>query len=94
MKNKFELTDFINVKTLDTTKADLVNRFKARRKEMKLSQIELANKSNVSYASIRRFETSGEISLDSLMKLAIAMDMISDFDNLFVKSKVTSIKDL
>ncbi len=94
MKNKFELTDFINVKTVDTTKADLVNRFKARRKEMKLSQIELANKSNVSYASIRRFETSGEISLDSLMKLAIAMDMISDFDNLFVKSKVTSIKDL
>jgi len=94
MENRFELTDFINIRTIDTTKLDMVNRFKARRKEMKLSQVELANKSDVSYASIKRFEQSGEISLESLMKLAMAMNMLTDFDMLFKNSKVTSIKDL
>ena len=94
MDNRFELTDFINIRTIDTTKLDMVNRFKARRKEMKLSQVELANKSDVSYASIKRFEQSGEISLESLMKLAMAMNMLTDFDMLFKNSKVTSIKDL
>lgn len=94
MENRFELTDFINIRTIDTTKLDMVNRFKARRKEMRLSQVELANKSDVSYASIKRFEQSGEISLESLMKLAMAMNMLTDFDMLFKNSKVTSIKDL
>ncbi len=94
MENRFELTDFINIRTIDTTKLDMVNRFKARRKEKKLSQVELANKSDVSYASIKRFEQSGEISLESLMKLAMAMNMLTDFDMLFKNSKVTSIKDL
>ena len=94
MENRFELTDFINIRTIDTTKLDMVNRFKARRKEMKLSQVELANKSDVSYASIKRFEQSGEISLESLMKLAMAMNILTDFDMLFKNSKVTSIKDL
>ena len=94
MENRFELTDFINIRTIDTTKLDMVNRFKARRKEMKLSQVELANKSDVSYASIKRFEQSGEISLESLMKLAMAMNMLTDFDMLFKNSKVSSIKDL
>ena len=94
MDNRFELTDFINIRTIDTTKLDMVNRFKARRKEMKLSQVELANESDVSYASIKRFEQSGEISLESLMKLAMAMNMLTDFDMLFKNSKVTSIKDL
>ena len=94
MNNRFELTDFINVRTVDTTTSNLVARFQARRKEMKISRKALSDLSNVSYASIRRFEEDGEISLASLMKLAKAMDMLKDFDKLFVDTKVTSIKDL
>jgi len=94
MENRFELTDFLNVKTIDSTTFELVSRFKARRKEMKLSQSALAKESNVSFASLRRFEETGEISLSSLIKLANAMGMLGDFDKLFVTPKVKSIKDL
>ena len=94
MDNRFELTDFVKVKTVDTTTYDLVSRFKARRKEMKLSQTALAKESNVSFASLRRFEETGEVSLASLMKLAKTMNMLDDFDKLFITPKIKSIKDL
>ena len=94
MKNRFELTDFVSIKTPDSTISELVYRFRARRKEMKLSREALAKESKVSFASLRRFEETGEISLTSLVKLANAMGMLDDFDKLFVTPKVKSIKDL
>ena len=43
----------------------LAQRLSRIRKRRKLSQQELSEKSNVSYGSIKRFETSGQISLIS-----------------------------
>ena len=50
-------------------KTTLVNRVIARSKELKISQKDLAFKSGVSYGSIRRFETTGEISLKPLIQI-------------------------
>ena len=42
-----------------------------RRKGQKLSMQDLSDKSGVSYGSIKRFESIGEISLTSLLKIAV-----------------------
>lgn len=62
----------------------MVNKVRARRKELKISQKDLAFKSVVSYESIRRFETTGEISLKSLIQIAKVLNTLEDFNKLFV----------
>ena len=58
MKNKFDISDFVNYLTEEKVIENLVNRVIARRKELKITQKDLALKSGVSYGSlkfIRRF---------------------------------------
>ena len=56
---------------------------KKKRKRRKLSQEDLAEKSGVSFGSIKRFETTGKISLESLLKVALVLNSLEDFDQLF-----------
>ena len=62
---------------------EIAKRFIAIRKNQKVSQQRLSVLSGVSYASIRRFEKTGDISLASLVKLALALQLYDDLDNLF-----------
>lgn len=94
MKNKFDISQFVDTPTESGIISALVERVKLRRKEIKLTQRALAVKSGVSYSSIRRFESTGDISLSSLLKIADALDCLTDFNNLFKNRKITSIKDL
>ena len=71
-------------KTPSQIQSELAGRFKVIRKSRKLSQTELAEKSGVSYGSIRRFEYTGQISLESLLKLAHFFDQLDNFENIFV----------
>ena len=57
------------------------------RKSKKISQKKLSAISGVSYASIRRFENTGEISFSSLIKIALSMRLYDDLDNLFKINK-------
>jgi transcriptional regulator with XRE-family HTH domain len=50
------------------------------RKEAGLSQVELAERSGVSLGSFKRFERTGQISLESLLKLAHVLNRLDDFD--------------
>ena len=59
-----------------------------RRKALHISQKDLAGMTGVSFASIRRFETTGQISFESLVKIAISIDMKEDVKNLFNERKV------
>ena len=52
------------------------------RKEKNLTQMDLAEKSGVSYGSIKRFEQSGKISFEALLKIAEALDRLDEFDAL------------
>lgn len=94
MKNKFDISDFVDYLTVENVIENLVNRVIARRKELKISQKDLAFKSGVSYGSIRRFETTGEISLKSLIQIAKVLNSLEDFNKLFVHTQITNLKDI
>ena len=74
---------------------EIVKRFVLIRKNRKISQRRLSEFSGVSYASIRRFEKTGDISLASLVKLALALQLYDDLDNLFkVRKEYKSIEEV
>lgn len=62
---------------------EIAKRFVAIRKRRKISQQRLSVLSGVPYASIRRFEKSGDISLASLIKICLSLQLYDDIDNLF-----------
>lgn len=93
MENKFDISNFINTTTEQSVTANLVEREKQRRKELKLSRLDLSKRSGVSYSSIRRFESTGDISLASLIKIANTMDCLKDFNELFKNKIITNLKD-
>lgn len=70
-------------KTPSQVQLELAERFKKLRKYKKLSQSELSDKSGVSLGSIKRFEYTGQISLESLLKLAHLFDRLDDFEEVF-----------
>ncbi len=53
------------------------------RLKLNLSQQTLAERSGVSYGSLKKFEQTGEISLKSLLKLAVVLDCMDHFKTLF-----------
>ncbi len=93
MENKFDISAFVKVETQQTVLSNLVDRVKSRRKESRLTQKQLAERSGVSYASIRRFEQTGDISLSSLLKIGKALNCLSDFNMLFKTRIITNLKD-
>ena len=93
MINKFDIGQFVGAITEQSVVNGIVERVKKKRKCMKLSQKQLSQKSGVSYSSIRRFETTGEISLSSLLKIAHALNALNDFEELFKGQAITSLKD-
>ena len=85
---------FINQKTPNEIAKNLADKIKKHRKKLKISQEILALKSGVSLGSIKRFETKYEISLQSLIKITIALDLDNDFENLFTQKTYTSIDEV
>ena len=73
---------------------DLAGRIAKLRKRKKLSQSALAEKSGVSFGSLKRFEQTGDISLQSLTKLAIALGIEDELDQLFSEVPFASIDEV
>ena len=63
----------------------LAKRVRNVRKRRSISQEKLAKMSGVSFGSVKRFETTGQISLLSLTKIAMALDMADELRNLFTQ---------
>ena len=72
----------------------VAKRMVARRKSLGLTQAQLAEKSGVSLASIKRFERIHQISLASLVNIAFALRCEQDFDALFARQEYASIDDV
>ena len=70
----------IEWKTPKDVQRELASRFKARRLSMNLTQEGLATRSGVTRSSLKRFEHTGLISLDALLKLSMVLNCLSDFD--------------
>jgi transcriptional regulator with XRE-family HTH domain len=75
-------------------KNEVAKRLRLRRREAKLSQAELAARSLVSLGSIKRFESKGEISLSSLLRLAVVLGYEDDFDKLFERKNYQSLDEI
>ncbi len=75
---------------------ELQAKFKKRRRALGYTQKELAIRSGVSLGSLKRFESSGQISLESLLKLALVLECLADFEGVCVPKEVMprSIEEL
>ncbi|MCK5677660.1 MAG: helix-turn-helix transcriptional regulator [Flavobacteriaceae bacterium] len=63
----------------------LKTKFRQRRKALGYTQPELSSRSGVSLGSLKRFESSGQIALGSLLKLALVLECLGDFDKVCVE---------
>ena len=85
---------FFNPKTPNDIAHELVEKIKQHRKKLKISQAQLASKSGVSLGSIKRFESKYEISLNSFIKILIALNLEQDLENLFTQEKYNTIDEV
>lgn len=83
-----------NPKTPNDIAKELVEKIKQHRKKLKISQAQLASKSGVSLGSIKRFESRYEISLNSFIKILIALNLEQDLENLFTQKSYNSIDEV
>ena len=81
-------------KTWNEITKELANRMVRLRKRRKISQRELAARSGVSLGSLKRFEQTGEISLQSFTKLAIALGVEGELESLFNEVPFGSIEEV
>jgi len=86
----------INLSTPSSIMEELRINFKQKRLSLDLTQEGLSNKSSVSLGSLKRFEKSGLISLESLLKLALVLECLEDFKNIasISKEEINSLEDL
>ncbi|MEA3331311.1 MAG: hypothetical protein U9Q29_06420, partial [Campylobacterota bacterium] len=86
----------IKISTPSSVIDELKNRYKFLRLSINLTQDGLARRSGVSLGSIKRFEHTGKISLESLLKLSVVLECLEDFKNIaLAKAKIiNSIDDL
>ena len=72
----------------------LAGKIKEIRRRKKITQKELAGRSNVSYATLRKFEKTGQISLESFIKLTMELGLIQEINNLFTEPVYNSIEEV
>lgn len=81
-------------KTWTEINNDIAQKIVRLRKRKKITQKQLAVRSCVSLGSLKRFEQSGEISLQSLTKIAIALDVENELEDLFNNVPFASIEEV
>ena len=72
----------------------LAQRVRNIRKRRKISQEKLASMSGVSYGSIKRFEHTGNISLISLTKIAMTLNIADELRNIFTNVPYKDIQEV
>lgn len=72
-------------------------RVQAKRLALNLTQKTLSERSQVSFGVLKKFERTGKISLESLLKIALALGSLEDFEDLFkqpLPEKLSSLDEL
>ena len=83
-----------NKKTPKEIDKVIAGRIRSIRRRRKISQKRLSEKSGVSLGSVKRFESSGEISLISLTKIAVALELEGELERLFEDAPYLSIEEI
>ena len=71
----------------------LAKKLRAIRKRKKITQKQLASCSNVSYATLRKFEKTGQISLESSVKKTMKLGVVDEINDLFSQPRYSSIEE-
>ena len=82
------------VKTTTELALGVAQREKEIRKKKRMTQANLAKRASVSLASLRRFEQTGLIAFDSLIRIAIVLGFEEDISQLFSRNVYTSIQEV
>ena len=80
--------------TAEELNQKLAERVRNIRRRRSISQQKLADMSGVSYGSIKRFEQTGQISLLSLTRIAMALDIAGELRNLFTEVPYQDIQEV
>ena len=80
--------------TPEETARALAEKVRALRLEKQWKQSTLAERSGVSLASLRRFERTGLVSLQNLLRLIFALGRLDDFSELLLPRAAGSMAEL
>lgn len=83
-----------NISNPNEVAIQIAGRVKARRLELNLTQEGLASRAGVKFATYRRFEQTGEISLRGLLQIGFALNSLAEFDSLFAQKQYQSLDDV
>ncbi len=72
----------------------IATRVRARRLELNLTQEGRAARAGLKFATYRRFEQTGEISLKGVLQIGFALNALSEFDALFAQRQYQSLDDV
>lgn len=72
----------LSIKSPGDMALELAKRLRQQRLAYAWTQVELAERAGVTVASLKRFETTGEISLIRLLQLCFTLHAIDDFEML------------
>lgn len=72
----------------------IAQRIRKLRKSRKMTLEQFAKASGVSLGSIKRFERTGQISLQSLVKIAFALGREEELEQLFENVEIHSIEEI
>lgn len=88
------MNDNINIYMPSELKLEIAKKAKALRLQKKFKRTTLAEMSGVSASSIKRFETTGQVSLTSLLQIANALGVLDDFNSLFKAENPMTLSEL
>lgn len=80
--------------TADEINLEVAKNARNIRRRRKISQEELSRLSGVSLGSVKRFESTGNISFISLTKIAVALDAVDGIKALFTNIPYNSIQEV
>lgn len=92
--NMLALLDALTNPTVREVGLQIAGDFKRRRIEKGLTRNCIAERSGVALASIARFERTGQISLKSLIELAIAINYLHEVKTIFATPKYQTMEEL
>ena len=80
--------------TAEEINENLAKRIRNIRRRRRISQERLSEISGVSLGSVKRFEATGNISLLSLTRISIALDLADEIRNIFTEVPYQSIEEV
>jgi len=80
--------------TADEINLAVAGNMRKIRKRRKISQEELSRIAGVSLGSVKRFESTGNVSFLSLTKIAVALDAVDGIKALFTDVPYNSIQEV